>query len=140
METLLMTLHFLSLAVGIGGGVASAIAGAQSAKAEPPGAMALGKLQSQVGNVGYGALILLWITGIWMVYAKYGGFGDLPASFNLKMLGVLGLTAALTAMQVVKRRAMAAGGPPNASTMKMLGQLALLSAVFTIVMAVLTFN
>lgn len=140
METLLMTIHFLSLAVGIGGGVATAIAGAQSANEEPSSAMALAKLQSRVGNVGYVALILLWVTGIWMVFAKYGGFGELTASFNLKMLGVLGLTGALTGIQITKRRAIAAGKAPDPARMKMMGQIALLSAVFTVIMAVVTFG
>ncbi|MBD3678729.1 MAG: hypothetical protein HUJ27_10055 [Rhodobacteraceae bacterium] len=139
MEETLLTIHFLSLAVGVGGGVASAVAAATAAGQEPPGKMAIGKVTSKVGDIGYAALILLWVTGLWLVFAEHGGFGALPGTFTAKMVGVLGLTGALTAMQVVKRKAMAAGGPPNPATMKMLGQIALASSVFAVVMAVVTF-
>jgi hypothetical protein len=140
METVLLTIHFLSLAVGIGGGVSSAIAGATFADAEPPVAPAIGKLVSKIGDAGFGALVLLWLTGIILVFTEYGGFGALPGSFSVKMIGVLGLTGAVVAMQIVKRTALKAGHPPDPGRMKTLGQIALVSAIFTIVMAIVTFE
>lgn len=140
METVLLVIHFLALAVGIGGGAASAVAAGIAKSSEPAGAMAIGKVQSKVGDVGFVALIVLWLTGIWMVFSVYGGFSGVPDGFSTKMIGVVGLTIAVAGMQVVKRRAMAAGSPPSANTMEWLGRLALVSAIFTITFAVLTFD
>lgn len=139
METTLLTLHYLSLAVGIGGGAATAVMAGMTKGADPAIAGHVGKVQSRVGDIGFGAIILLWITGIWMV-ADHGGYAAMPAAFTYKMAGVVTLTLALLAMQVVKRRAMAKGQPPAASTMEGLGRIALLSAIFTVVMAVISFG
>ena len=137
MHQTLLVVHFMCLAVGIGGGVASAVMGATSESAEPDGKAALGKAAAIVSNIGAVAIALLWITGIWMVMTSFGG-GTMPTAFWLKMLGVVALTAAIIGMHLVKRRA--AGGPPPADTMKKLGQIALVSATFAVIMAVVTFG
>lgn len=140
MEQTLLTIHLLSLVVGMGGGVANAVAGSMAAGADPAAAMTLGKLQSRIGDIGFVAIVLLWISGIWLVLGYHGGFAELPSGFTTKFVGVVGLSAAVVAMHVVKRSAMRAGRPPNAGTMKLLGKIALLSATFTVAMAVVTFN
>ena len=139
MDHVLLILHFLALAIGIGGGVASGVLAEISDRSEPTGKLAIGKAASIIGDVGLVSVLVLWLTGIWMVLEIFGGFSDMPAGFNLKILGVVALSAALLAMQVVKRKAKAAGQAPDPARMKVLGQIAMLSAVFTVSVAVITF-
>ena len=139
MDHVLLTVHFLAMAVGIGGGVASGILAEVATRAEPAGKMSIGKAASIIGDFGFISVLVMWLSGVWMVLAIFDGFADMPNSFNLKLLSAVALTAAVTAMQVVKRKAKAAGQPPDPARMKMIGQIAMLSAVFTVAVAVITF-
>ena len=58
---LLKSLHILALALGLGGGVANAIA-ARLARSRPEAAPAFGARQKRIGMVSVGALVVLWIT------------------------------------------------------------------------------
>jgi hypothetical protein len=134
---LLKSLHILALALGLGGGVANAIA-ARLARSRPEAAPAFGALQKRIGMVSVGALVVLWITGPWMAGLVYGA--ALPLSFWLKMLAVLGLTAMTVLMQVEARRAARAARAPDAARMAGLGAGAGLFSILAVILAVISFN
>ena len=53
MDHVLLTVHFLAMAVGIGGGVASGILAEVATRAEPAGKMSIGKAASIIGDFGF---------------------------------------------------------------------------------------
>jgi len=131
---LLITLkivHYLSLAVGLGGGIANAIVGAKVTGHDP----ALGSpAQKLIGRLSFVALILLWVTGIWMSGQLYA-LSDYGPWFWLKMLAVLALTAAAVTAQGSQYR-----GTATPDRMKRLGLVMTLAATLAVVFAVLAFG
>jgi hypothetical protein len=131
MLAMLKIVHYLSLAVGLGGGVANAIVGAKVTGREPGlGAPA----QKLIGRLSFAALVLLWITGIWMGRELYA-LSDYGIWFWLKMLAVLALTAAAVTAQAGQLR-----GTATPQRMKILGLVMTISAALAVVFAVLAFG
>jgi hypothetical protein len=139
MGSVLIILHMLSFAVAIGGGVANMIAAIQLKSAPPEALPHLGTVQKRVGRLSFLALILLWLTGGWMMDLA-GGAATMPIVFWVKIAVVVVLTAASLLLQWHVFRAARAGGPPPAATMARLGQIAGLCAVLALVLAVVAFR
>ena len=136
----LLVLHLIGLALGLGGGVGNMIAGRMMAGAEPAGAKALGAMQRKIGRASFVGLILLWITGIWMVQGYHdGGFGALPGTFSIKMIFVVIVTIAALTAQWKSISAARSGTPPSRRTMAMLGMISGLFSLLAVIMAVATF-
>lgn len=136
----LKIIHFIALAVGIGGGVANAIIGARAARSEPPIKVTLGSISGLIGKISGAAIILLWLTGIALVYLLFDGWANLPWAFWIKLafvvvLSLLSLRLNLYVMQANRTRT-----PPPAATMKMLGQVAGLTSLLIVVFAVIAFT
>ncbi len=132
--------HFLSFSVGIGGGVAAMLAGIR-AKAAPVDAVpVLRGMQRTLGRISFAGILLLWLTGIYLVYAVKGGWGELNAFFWLKFAAVLVLTgASLTAQYftlTAAKRDPAVMGPRMAK----IGMTASGAAVLALIFAVAAFN
>ncbi|MCG6882875.1 MAG: hypothetical protein LJE62_03865 [Silicimonas sp.] len=132
MFALLKIVHFLALAIGLGGGIANAIVGAKITSRDP----AMGApVQKLIGRLSFGALILLWVTGLWMLFGYYG-FSDLSLWFWVKILAALGLTAAGVTAQL----AMLKPGPETPAKMKKLGMIMTGAATLAVILAVLAFT
>ena len=136
----LLVLHLIGLALGLGGGVGNMIAGRMMAGAEPAGAKVLGAMQRKIGRASFVGLILLWVTGIWMVQGYHdGGLGALPGTFSVKMIFVVIVTIAALIAQWKAITAARTGTPPNRKTMAMLGMISGLFSLLAVIMAVATF-
>lgn len=129
MLAILKIVHFLALAAGLGGGIANAVIGATAARKAPEVA---GPLQLRIGRVSFVALVLLWITGLWMAFGWHG-VGTLGLWFWVKMLAVLALTAAAVAAQLAIRNP----GPGTPARMRTLGQIMLAASTLAVIFAVL---
>ncbi|PQO23035.1 hypothetical protein C2I36_10045 [Rhodobacteraceae bacterium WD3A24] len=138
LETLKI-IHFLSFAVGIGGGVASLLAGL-AMRTAGGGAPALAGLQRRLGRASAVAIVLLWITGVWMLYAVYGGWGGMSGWFWIKIVAVVGLTAVSARMQWLSITAQRSGTPPAPRIMAGLGAAANLLAIAAVIIAVIAFT
>lgn len=132
-------IHFLSLSAGIGGGVAAALIGIRAKGAAADAVPLLRGLQKTLGRIGFGAIVLLWLTGIYMVYAVKGGWAGLGTVFWLKILAVAILTAASLTGQyfalTAAKRDPAVMGPRMAK----IGMTATSSAVAALILAVIAF-
>lgn len=128
----LKILHFLALAIGLGGGLANLVIG-QMAGAE--GAPVTRPIQKRIGRIAFGGLLLLWITGLWMVSLSYA-LGDLPLWFWIKMLVVLAMTAAAVTAQLALLRP----GPDTPAKLRKLGLIVSGAATLAVVLAVLSFG
>lgn len=140
MLVFLKIIHFLSLSVGIGGGVANSIIGARAARVEPSVRPVLGAVSGLIGKISFGALVLLWLTGIAMVFVAYGGWADLGAAFWVKIVFVAALTALSITLNMLVMRAERTRTPPPAARMKRLGQLAGLCSIIIVISAVIAFT
>lgn len=134
----LKIIHFLSLAVGIGGGAANGIIGARMAAAPDAAKPVLGGITGLIGRLSAGALALLWITGIALVLMT-GGFAAMPTFFWVKLAFVVVLTLVSIRLQMLSIRAARSGTPPPMKTMAQLGRFASVNSILIVVFAVVAF-
>jgi len=131
MLAILKILHFLALAIGLGGGVANLVIGKM---AGADGAPVTRPIQKRIGRVSFGALLLLWITGIWMLSLGWR-IEFLPLLFWIKIIAVLAMTAAAVTAQLALLRP----GPGTPARLKTLGLIVTSAAGLAVVFAVLSF-
>ena len=134
-----LILHFVGLALGtsvsIAGGVMMGVMG-QAAPAERPVLARFMPAMSRVGRLG---LALLWVTGLTMLFLRYGSPGQLPWTFHAKLLAVVLLTAVVAYLRILEKRAMS-GDASAGPRMQRVAKVAPLFALAAIVFAVLTFD
>jgi hypothetical protein len=131
----LKVLHFLALAVALGGGVANLALRRQAMAAEPAARPALGAAQKRLALFSAVSVGVLWLTGIALVETVYGVWTGFPAVFWAKIAAATVWLAAVTTGQVLMRRP----GPPS-PLLKPLGMGGMASALLTLVLAVLAFT
>ncbi len=139
MIKILLAIHLFSFAVAAGGGVANMLAARSARGAAAEAARAIGGVQAKIGRLSFIALLMLWLTGVWMVL-QLGGFAAMPALFSTKMVFVLIVTLAALYAQFLGQRAAKSGTPPNGATMARLGMVSGISALCAMVLAVWAFN
>ena len=83
---ILLWLHFMGLALGIGGGIALAFVGPRLIAATAGERDLLWTFEKFFGRVGGGGLIVLLITGPLMVWLKFGGTAGFTWWFSVKMV------------------------------------------------------
>ena len=139
---ILLVLHVLGLAMGLSTGFANMVMMGLIGKAAPAEKPVLGRFPPLMGRIGSIGLALLWITGLSMLFLKWGGFagfGDMPWQFHAKITLVVILSGLIGYMQVLERRWR--GGDMSAmKTMQTLGKVAFLLAISIIVFADLAFT
>ena len=138
MHRILLIFHFLGLAMGLAAPILNLVLASMMKTATPADMGAFGKLRVRVARVSETGLALLWITGLTMVFRKYGGFSGLPWTFHLKLTAVVVLTVCVALIRVQMKQAMAgdAGAPGR---MQAIGTVALLASLTALVSAVVTF-
>ena len=122
--------HILALATGLGLGLANLVIGAMSA--DPA---ITRPIQKRLSRVAFAALIVLWITGIWMAVIAYT-LSTLPFWFWVKILVVLAMTAAAVTAQVALFRP----GPDTPARLKRLTHIVTGSAALAVILAVIAFG
>ncbi len=140
MTMLLLIVHFFSFSLGIGCGFANMVVGRTAAKADPAARPFLGAASRMIGQIATLGLILLWLTGIALVFRGWDSLGGLPKLFWLKIAAVLVLTGISVLMNLHGIRASRSGTPPPAETMKKLGMLGGIASTTAMVLAVLAFE
>lgn len=93
-------------------------------------------LSARTGQVGLG---VLWLSGLAMVWAIYGGPHGMPPSFWWKMLCVVILTAVVAYRDVIARRAMP-DDKNAAALLPLLGKVCAALLLLVVVFAVVAFN
>lgn len=136
----LKIIHFLSFSVAIGAGVANIIVGLRIGTLPPAALPQIGAIRLSFGKASTIGLILLWISGIAMVFGA--GVGETFSNFTflIKLAAVLQLSYISVLANLALARARAAGRPPNAGWMTILGKSATVTAAVTVMLAVVAFN
>ena len=136
---LLLILHFLGLAMGFSVSFAGMVMGALIAKAKPEERPVLGRFLPMMSRVGDIGLVLLWVSGLSLLYLKWGGFGNVPPTFHAKITLVVVLTLIIGYMHSLQAR-LKRGDTAVQSRMQAVGKVAFLLAVSIVILAVMTFN
>lgn len=139
MNKLLLFLHFIGLTLGLAVPFANIILARVMAAAPPSDRPVLGRAAFAMGKLGDIGLPLLWITGLALVFSKYGGFGALPKTFAAKLTAVVLLTLSVGVIHANKRRALE-GNAGALGLIQKLGKFNLLCALSAIALAVITFE
>ena len=138
----LLILHFLGLAMGFSVSFANMVIGAVAAKSAPPDRAVLARIPPAMTRVGDVGLVLLVGSGLWMLFASWGGFDAFSVlgwPFHVKMTLVLVLLGLIGFIHSLMRKAQS-GDVAAAALIPKVGRVAFLTAVTIVVMAVLAFN
>ncbi|MEX0968808.1 MAG: hypothetical protein WD046_00030 [Paracoccaceae bacterium] len=133
----LKILHFIGLMLGGGAGFGLMVIAPALRRADAAGKAALMPLRPKLANIGLAGIVLLWITGLAMVFMG-GGIGFMGLWFWLKMLAAAGVLA-LAIFGLLMRRRAASGQVVPAYAMK-IGVLASPLSVLAVILAVLAFG
>ena len=137
--SLLLWLHFLGLASGLGGGIALSQTGPRLVTAteqERPLIWKFRRAFSVTASAGVGVLI---VTGPLLAWLKYGGVEGMPAWFWAKMAFVVLTLAGVILHEISSRRARA-GDATAYRWMAIAGRTAGISMVLAVLCAVMTFD
>ena len=135
---LLKVLHYVSLFLAGGLGVANVMLFKNHQKAGMPPAPPVQKTMMTLARLGLIAIVILWLTGIPLTYKVYGSF-DLGWPFHLKLLGATSLLGAVAFLNLHLTKQSRDGNPPNPKVMKIVPPIARVSLVVVLVgVAVLT--
>ena len=135
---LLKVLHYLSLFLAGGLGVANVMLFKNHQKAGMPPAPPVQKTMMTLARLGLIAIVILWLTGIPLTYKVYGSF-DLGWPFHLKLLGATSLIGAVAFLNLHLTKQSRDGNPPDPKVMKIVPPIARVSLVVVLVgVAVLT--
>ena len=136
---ILLMLHFIGLALGFSVSTSNGVMMGIIARAAPGDRPVLARfppVMSQVGRVG---LVLLWLTGITMLYTRWNGFDGMPWQFHVKITAVVLLT--ITVLYIGKIEGQVGRGDMAAAAkLPSVGKMASLFAMTALIFAVLTFN
>lgn len=135
----LMFLHFLGLAMGFSAGFGNMVMGSLMAKASPEERRVLSRFPPAIARLGDIGLVLLWLTGLTMVFVKWGGFGSMPGLFHAKLTTVVLMTLVLGFMHS-QAKGVAAGNADAIARTQVAGKFMFLLAVTTVALAEWTFN
>ena len=134
----LKVLHYVSLFLAGGLGVANVMLFKNHQKAGMPPAPPVQKTMIALARLGLIAIVILWLTGIPLTYKVYGGF-DLGWPFHLKLFGATSLFGAVAFLNFHLARQAKDGNRPNPRVMKIVPPIARASLVLVLVgVAVLT--
>jgi len=139
LDSTLMVLHFLGLAMGLSSGFANMVMAGLIRKAAPNEVPVLARFPPAMSRVGVIGLALLWISGISIVLTRYGSFAILPRPFIVKLTAVVLLTLAVIYIQVLLPRAQR-GDQAAMARIQLLGKLTAPLAIIAIIFAVITFG
>lgn len=132
-------LHLIGLILGAGPGMANMVIMRTAATATPEGAAALRKVPPILVNVSTAGVVVLWITGIIMVWSRFGGPDALPTLFWVKFVFVVILTLVVVFMQMTLAE-IRKGNMAAASRMPKLGPAAGVSALLAVLFACYAFG
>jgi hypothetical protein len=135
----LVVLHFMGLAMGFSSGFGNMVMAGLIAKASPDDRRVLSRFPPAIARVGDVGLVLLWLTGLVLVFMKWGGFGALPGLFHAKLTGVVVMTLLIGFIHS-QAKGVAAGDPAAMARTQVAGKAVFAVAVLVVILAVWTFN
>ena len=91
----------------------------------------------RLGRIGLGSIVLLWVTGIWIMMINGGSPG---AAFYIKLIAAAVVLGAVIMISRIAAQAEAAGTAPDLSRMKSISTVSAIAAALAVIFAVVAFN
>ncbi|MEZ5319510.1 MAG: hypothetical protein R2752_19075 [Vicinamibacterales bacterium] len=135
----LLIFHFIGLTMGFTAGFSGLVMARLMAAASPDERGVLARVPPAMSRIGDIGLVLLWLTGLGLLFLKWGGFGAMPGLFHAKITAVVILSGIIGYMHVLMRKARQ-GDAAAAARLPLVGRAAMLTALTALVLAVLTFE
>ncbi len=139
MNEALLFLHLVGLMLGAAGGFASAVIMRRALVLPADDARAVRGLGPILANVSGIGLVLLWATGLILVWSKFDGVASLPQMFWVKAIFILSLTV-MTGLIQMTYAEIRKGNPTAAAKLPKFGPMAGVSALLAVLFAVVAFN
>ena len=139
MNEALLFLHFFGLMLGAAGGFASAVIMRRALVLPADDARAVRGLGPILANVSLTGLVVMWATGLILVWSKWGGIASLPDMFWVKAIFIASLTV-MTGLIHLTYAEIRKGNPAAAAKLPKFGPMAGISALLAVLFAVLAFN
>ena len=139
LNDVLLMLHFLGLAMGFSASFGNMVMMGIIAKAKPSEAMVLARFPPAISRVAEIGLALLWVTGVIMVFTRWGGPVSMPGFFWVKILAVVAMTGLVGYMHSLMGKARR-GDMASARQLPTFGRIASICALLAVVFAVLAFQ
>lgn len=129
----------IGMTMGLSAGFANMVMAGLVAKAAPHEKAVLARFPPAMSRVGVVGLTLLWISGLLIVWTRYGGFAIMPRTFIVKFATVVVLTLIVAYIQVLMPKAQR-GDQAAMSRIQTLGKTTGPLAILAIIFAVITFG
>lgn len=139
MNAALLFLHFVGLMLGAAGGFASAVIMRRALVLPADEAKVVRGLGPILAKVSLTGLIVMWATGLIMVWSKWSGIGSLPDMFWVKAIFILTLTI-VTGLIHMTYAEIRKGNVALAARLPKLGPMAGVSALLAVLFAVVAFS
>lgn len=139
MHDTMLVLHFIGLAMGLGSGIAFMFLGIAAGKLEPAKQREHMLSLSPVSRMGQIGLLILVITGSYLMTPYWGALAITPL-LSTKLVLVLVLGAMIGINSSLARKARAGDTSVSMERMGMYGRIALITALAIVVLAVLVFH
>jgi hypothetical protein len=136
---ILLILHFLGLAMGFAASFSGMVMMGLMGRATPQERPVLARVPPAMTRVGDVGLLLLWASGLILLFYKWGGFAAVPWQFHAKFTVVILLTLLIGYMHSLMAKARR-GDTAAAARMPTMGKIAFTLAVTAVVLAVLAFH
>ena len=139
LNPILLILHFLGLAMGLSVSFANIVMSGLIARAAPAERPVLSRFPPAMIRVGDIGLTLLWLSGLGMLFFKWGGFSAMPVTFHIKITLVAVLTGIIGYIHAQLKK-LRNGDAAAAARIQTAAKVAFLLAISIVVLAVLTFD
>ena len=139
MNAALLFLHFFGLMLGAAGGFASAIVMRRALTLPADEAKVLRGVGPILAKMSATGVAVLWVTGLILVWSKWGGIASLPDMFWVKAIFILSLTAVVGLIHMTYAE-IRKGNVAVAARLPKLGPMAGISALLAVLFAVRAFS
>lgn len=140
MNDFILFLHFFGLTLGAAGGTAGGLLMRRAATLPPDQAVTIRALGPMLANVAAIGLAILWLTGLYLVWSKWGGFENLPIAFWIKLAFVVALTIFTVIIQVTYAQLRKTRNPALGSRLAKLGPASGISMLAALLFAAHAFH
>jgi len=140
MDDFVLFLHFLGLTLGAAGGTAGGLLMRRAATLPPDQAATIRALGPMLANVAAIGLAILWLTGLYLVWGKWGGLENLPTVFWIKLAFVGLLTVATVIIHLIYAQIRKTRNPALGARLAKLGPVSGISLLAAILFAAYAFH
>jgi uncharacterized membrane protein len=135
----LLILHLLGMAMAFSATFGNLVMNGLMDRAAPAERAVLARFPPGIARVRDIGLLLLWVSGLWLLFGRWGGFGQLPWQFHLKVTLVILLSGLIGYTHVLARK-VRQGDAGAAARIRTVGFVGSLIALVVVVLAVSTFG